>query len=124
MPKYSRDKGYEYQRTVAKILAKYMTPGEEWNTHFQSTPQSGGMKWKGDIQKSEEVKGRFPFHIECKNHKSIRLWDFIKQAEEDCPQGEIPSVIFHRHGTTKEYIAMPLEDLLKFLFGEENEDQG
>jgi hypothetical protein len=83
LSKYSRIKGNNYQRDVAKLIGKVFDL--EWKDHAASTPQSGGMKWKGDIQKSPLLKEMLPFHIECKDQRTLRLKQWIKQAEEDCP---------------------------------------
>ena len=109
----SRIKGNNYQRHIARVIGEIFEL--DWKEHATSTPQSGGMKWKGDIQKSSELSKIFPFHIECKNQKAIRLKDWVKQAESDCPQNETPTVVFHIHNSSKDYILMPLEDFLHFV---------
>jgi hypothetical protein len=73
------------------------------------------MKWKGDIQKSPLLKEMLPFHIECKDQRTLRLKQWIKQAEEDCPPDEIPTVVFHVYNSSTNYITIPLEDFLKFV---------
>lgn len=40
-------------------------------------------------------------------------------SSHDCPKGKIPVVVFHQHGTSKDYIALSLEDFFK-LVPEEN----
>ena len=86
MSRYARSKGYEYQRRVAKIIGKVFEL--DWKEHAASTPQSGGMKWKGDIHKSDLLRDLLPVHIECKNQKRIQIGLWIQQAEEDAPAEE------------------------------------
>jgi hypothetical protein len=113
LSKYCRDKGNNYQRAIAKVIGEVFDL--DWKEHAASTPQSGGMKWKGDIQKSTLLAELLPFHIECKDQKTVRVKEWMKQAEEDCPAGEIPTVVFHIHNSSKEYILLPFEDFLRFV---------
>ena len=117
MSKHSRIKGYNYQRTVAKLIGE--TFGLDWKEHAASTPQSGGMKWKGDIQKSPSLKSILPIHIECKNQKTWALRAWIEQAQSDCPPDEIPTVIFHQHNTSQDFIVLPLQDFLNLIKGKD-----
>lgn len=53
---------------------------------------------------------------------SLPAW--IRQAEEDCPQGKVPAVVFHRRQKNKDgkrvqdagdYIVLPLELFLDIV---------
>ena len=113
----SRNKGASFERVVAKIIQA--VTGFE----FLRTPLSGGFAknttkcsegFRGDIVPADkDVK--LSLHIECKNAKSWSLPKWFEQAENDCPKGKVPVVIFHKHGTSKNYIALDLEDFLKLV---------
>jgi len=112
----SKNKGSSYERTIAgKFKAKF-------NADLVRTPQSGG--FAKNISKADEFRGDivladkdydFKLHIECKNSKTWSLPKWIKQAEEDCPKNKIPLVIFHKHGTSKDYVTLSLEDLFSLV---------
>ena len=114
--KRSKTKGSNFERDVAKkFKARY---GEE----LTRTPQSGGFakksakadEFRGDIVSLDE-NVELVLHIECKNAKTWSLPAWFTQAESDCPNGRVPCVIFHKHGTSKDYIALPLEDFFKIV---------
>lgn len=114
--KRSRAKGSNFEREVAKkFQAAY---GEE----LTRTPQSGGFAKKSS--KADEFRGDIValdenidlvLHIECKNAKTWSLPAWFEQAESDCPKGKIPCVIFHKHGTSKNYIALSLDDFFHIV---------
>ena len=112
----SKAKGGNYERTIAKkFQACY---GEE----LTRTPQSGGFakkstkadEFRGDIVSIDENVD-LQLHIECKCHKTWSLPSWLTQSESDCPKGKTPCVIFHKHGTSKDYIALSLEDFFKIV---------
>jgi len=57
----------------------------------------------------------FMLHIECKNTQTWSLPKWIEQAESDCPKGKKPVVIFHKHNTSKNYVAISLEDFFSLV---------
>ena len=112
----SRNKGGNYERDVAKKFR------ESYNAELMRTPLSGGFAKKSE--KAEDFRGdivpvdkniTLHLHIECKNAKSWSLPSWIKQSESDCPKSKIPVVVFHQHGTSKDYIALSLEDFFKLV---------
>ena len=112
----SKAKGSNYERDVAKKFKA------QYNEELTRTPQSGGFAKKSS--KAEEFRGdivsldenvELKLHIECKNAKSWSLPAWFAQAESDCPKGRVPCVIFHKHGTSKDYIALSLEDFFKIV---------
>lgn len=127
--KRSRNKGSNYERTIAKKFAKV------YGVELVRTPQSGGFMKKSD--KAEDFRGdiitvdpntEMRLHCECKDHKKFSLPSWIKQAEGDCPEGRIPIVIFHQHGTSKDYVCISLDSFLdlvpkKRIFWEKGSDK-
>lgn len=112
----SRNKGSNFERDVAKKFKAY------YGFELVRTPQSGGFAkksakaddFRGDIVPADEDLV-LNLHIECKNSKSWSLPSWFAQAESDCPKGKKPCVIFHKHGTSKDYIALSLEDFFKLV---------
>lgn len=120
----SRNKGSSFERVIAKLFQ------DKYGIEFVRTPQSGGFAknkqsegFKGDIVPvSKDTE--FGLHVECKNTKSWSLPKWFEQAESDAPKGRVPVVIFHKHGTSKNYIALSLEDFFSLvgkdkIFGKE-----
>lgn len=114
--KRSRNKGSNYERKVAKKFQD--TYGEE----LVRTPQSGGFAkkstkaddFRGDIVLMSDDKD-LVLHIECKDTKTWSLPKWFNQAESDCPKNKKPVVIFHKHNTSKDYIALSLEDFFSLV---------
>lgn len=114
--KKSRNKGANYERKVAGIFKDAL------GVLLSRTPQSGGFQkgknvhsdFKGDIVCLEEGKD-FNLHIECKNAQTLSIPAWTKQAEEDCPPGKIPAIVFHRKNTDVESIVLKLEDFLNIV---------
>ena len=112
----SKAKGSNYERDVAK---KFKAVYDEDLTR---TPQSGGFSKKSE--KADDFRGDivclnpdvdFKLHVECKNAKSWSLSKWIEQAENDVPKGKVPVVVFHKHGTSKDYITLSLEDFFSLV---------
>lgn len=115
--KNSRNKGASYERSIAKLFEKVF--GEA----FVRTPQSGGFA-KNKTAKTDDFRGDIvpvdadvecKLHIECKNTQTWSLPKWFEQAESDCPKSKIPCVVFHKYNTSKNYIALSLDDFLKLV---------
>ena len=114
--KRSKTKGNNFEREVAKKFK------DHYEEELMRTPQSGGFAKKS--AKADDFRGdivpvddsvNLQVHIECKNAKTWSLPAWFNQAESDCPKGKVPCVIFHKHGTSKDYIALSLEDFFKLV---------
>ena len=114
--KRSKAKGSNFEREVAKKFK------DHYDEELTRTPQSGGFakkstkadEFRGDIVALDENVDLI-LHIECKNAKTWSLPAWFAQAEGDAPKGKIPCVIFHKHGTSKDYIALSLEDFFRIV---------
>lgn len=113
----SRNKGSNFEREVAKIFK------EKLGIELVRTPLSGGFgksnnvdaqKFRGDVVAVDESIN-FKLHIEAKNQKTWALPAWLKQAEEDCPEDKTACVVFHKHGTSKNYITLSLDDFLSLI---------
>lgn len=122
--KRSKVKGSNYERKIAKIFK------EKLNVDLVRTPLSGGFmkraeehSLKGDLTCLERDK-QFILHVECKDHKTWKLKEWINQAEEDCPKDKIPIIVFHKHQEIEngkrvekadDYVCLKLDDFLKIV---------
>ena len=112
----SHAKGASYERDVAKLFKS------AYGVDLVRTPQSGGFvknalkadDFRGDIV-SADKDVVLDLHIECKNAKSWSLPAWLSQAEEDCPKTKTPIVVFHKHKSSKDYVAISLEDFFKLV---------
>lgn len=114
--KNAKRKGGQYERDIAKRFQK------RYGVELKRTPQSGGFAKKSD--KADDYRGditivdtkqMLKLHIECKNCKSWSLPKWLQQAESDCPEDRTPVVIFHQHNSSKDYVALSLEDFLSLV---------
>jgi Holliday junction resolvase len=102
----SRAKGARGEREVVKIAAHYGF--DSWRT-----PNSGAFAHaRGDIN------GIPGLHIEVKRREQIRMLDWWRQAENDCPAGLLPVVVWR---TTRNpwRVSLPLDEWhgLRDLYG-------
>lgn len=114
--KRAKRKGSNYERELAKRF------GERYGVELKRTPQSGGFAkksekaddYRGDIT-IVDTKKMLKLHIEAKNCKTWSLKQWLKQAEEDCPEGRTPVVVFHQYDSSKDYVCLSLEDFLEIV---------
>lgn len=110
----SKAKGGNFERTVAKIMQ------EAFGIELVRTPQSGGFAkksekakdFRGDITTLDETV-EFKLHVEIKNCKVWSLTSWFNQAENDCPKGRTPIVVFHEHNTSNNYVLL---EEVKFIW--------
>ena len=114
--KNAKRKGGNYERTIAKLFKN------RFGLELKRTPQSGGFAkdstkaddFRGDITLVDDTKDLI-LHIECKNCKNWSLPKWLKQAQEDCPEGRKPVVVFHKDNSSEEYVCMSLEDFFDLV---------
>lgn len=114
--KRSKRKGASYERTIADKFKK------RYGIELKRTPQSGGFAkksekaddFRGDIT-IVDTKQVLKLHIECKNHQKWSLPQWLRQAEEDCPNDRTPIVVFHQPNTSKDYVCLSLEDFMNLV---------
>lgn len=114
--KRAKRKGGQYERDIAKKF------GERYGVELKRTPQSGGFAkksskaddFRGDITLVDDTK-QLLLHVECKCCKTWSLPAWLRQAEEDSPEDRIPIVVFHQHGSNKDYVCLSLENLLQLV---------
>lgn len=114
--KNAKVKGASFERDIAKKFQK------RYGVELKRTPQSGGFAkksskaddFRGDITLVDNLLD-FLLHVECKNQKTWSLHQWIKQAENDCPENKIPIVVFHEYNTSNDYVSLKLEDLFHLV---------
>lgn len=112
----SRRRGASFERVIAKKFEEVL------HIPFKRTPQSGGFAkaaelaadFRGDITIVDSTK-RLALHIEAKNQKTWHLQSWLSQAETDCPKDRVPVVVFHQEGTSKDYVALSLDDFFQLV---------
>lgn len=123
--KTARDKGNSFERRVATFMSKLL------QCAIVRTPMSGGFH----KDKASNMKGDLTvltpnvdisLHVECKNHRELRIREWIKQAEEDANKGDVPIVVFHKHqkidsgkvvDSAGDYVIIGLEDFTRIVDG-------
>jgi hypothetical protein len=77
--------------------------------------ERGGMTGE-DIKLSPLARSMLPISIEVKNVEQIRIWESLKQCEDNAAD-HTPVLFFKRNGS-KLYACLPAEELLKlFAYG-------
>jgi len=112
----SKNKGNDFERTTAKKFKA------AYDAELVRTPQSGGFAkksakaddFRGDIVPADEDID-LALHIEAKSHKTIKLPEWIRQAESDSPRGKIPVIVFHQYGTSNDYISLEKNNFFNLL---------
>lgn len=114
--KNAKRKGGNFERAIAKLF------GDRYGIELKRTPQSGGFAkkstladdYRGDIT-IVNPKQYLKLHIECKARKTLALPQWLRQAEEDCPNNRTPITIFHIHNSSDNYVACKLEDFCSLI---------
>ena len=112
----SKNKGATFERKLAKIFK------EAFGVDFVRTPLSGGFAkhmdsaegFRGDIVPADRDVV-FLLHVEAKNAKTWAFPQWMAQAEADAPEGKVPIVVAHKHGTSKSYVLINLMDFLDLI---------
>lgn len=112
----SRAKGAAFERRIAKKLKAAL------GADFVRTPQSGGFAkgmegaegFRGDVLPAGGASG-FLLHVEAKNAKAWAMAKWMAQAEADAPEGKVPVVVAHRHGTSRDFLLIDFDDFLRIV---------
>ena len=100
MTRAQRDKGARGEREVAAIFRAH-------GFDCDRTPNSGGLRIAGDLY------GNVPVHVEVKRQETLRLWEWLAQAEAECSD-QVPAVVFRRN-SSKWYAVLALDELASLL---------
>lgn len=105
MGKASRDKGKRGERECAALLKAHGFDARR------------GQQFNGS-DGSADVVGLPGFHIEVKRTEALRIYEAMKQAEDDARDGEIPLVL-HRRNREGWLAILKADDFLEMIGGAE-----
>ena len=109
-PSSAKAKGRRLQNLVVEVLLKHFSGKlEEGDIRPAIMGESGE-----DIKRSPLAKRLLPYSFECKNQEKLNIWNALEQAESNCPNGDIPTLVFKRNRSDT-YVALKFEDFLKLL---------
>ena len=109
-PRSAKAKGRRLQNTVCELLREHFKDELEPDDLRPAIMGEPGE----DIKRSPLAKRLLPFSFECKNQEALSIWSALAQAEGNCPEGDIPTLVFKRnHSET--YVTLKFDDFLKLL---------
>lgn len=100
-------KGKRGEREVRDVFRRH-------GFDVERTPNSGGLRWKGDLQ------GIAGVHVEAKRAERLELPAWLRQTYADCPDGHLPVLAFRRSRTAGDptgtwHAVIPLDALARLL---------
>jgi len=84
----AKAKGRKLQQWVRNVILELINTLEE--DDVKSTSMGAGGE---DVQLSPAARKRMPVSIECKARKSIAVYSYYSQAEDNCPKNIEPVVV-------------------------------
>lgn len=105
----SRRKGKEGELALVKKL-------KEYGYDVRRSQQYAGINGDADVVGIEGL------HIECKRCQQVRDEEFLKQAERDARENEVP-VVMYRRNNEQWKVCMRLEDFMKIWKKAEDKDK-
>ena len=106
----SRARGRGFEKSTACDIRDALGAHPE---DVKRTPAAIGGK---DIVLHHALRPRFPFHVECKNCKTLQVPAWIKQAEDGAAKenaGLEPIVVFKLVGNGKKYVIVAFDYFLE-----------
>jgi len=105
-PQTRKAKGREFQQKIAaKIREVFNLPDPD--AVSTSMGQAGI-----DIQLSSEARKMFPYAVECKKAETMKIWEWLSQAEENGKKtGLTPLLVFSR-SRSKTYAVVDIDHLM------------
>lgn len=111
----SQKVGRTWQKVVASILS-YVTKVNK--DEFFSN--QGGDKGDEDVHMSAAARVSFPFWIECKSQKTLKIPEWFRKLDEDREAAgcDEPGLIITKlYGTSRALVTIELPDFLDALYG-------
>ena len=97
----ARTKGGAYEREIVELAQR--AGFKEARRNFMSGGAGGG-----------DLTGIPNVHVECKRRETVKVWEWLAQAEADARPTDLAIVAFRR-SRSRSYGIVPLEDLLGLL---------
>lgn len=104
----SKQKGKRGELEIARILR---------DNGFEDARRTA--QYCGNTGEAADVVGLDGFHLEVKRCETIKIMDWLHQAENDCKGSDTPLVVFRKNGEDW-YVCLRFQaflDLIKKLFG-------
>lgn len=98
----SYDKGRDFEREVASVIRRKIDPTAKRDS------KSGAL----DHRKSD-IFTELPISIECKDHETIKVREFFRQAKAGARMGEMPAAVFPIDNQITALV--PFEDLINLF---------
>lgn len=109
-PRSAKAKGRRLQNEIREVLLEHF--GDRLEDDDIKTAVMG--ESGEDLKLSPAARRLFPFSVEAKNQEKLNIWSALTQADENCPNGSCPLVIFKRnHSET--FVALRWDAFLKLL---------
>ena len=105
MSRASRDKGLRGEREVAGIFA-----GAGWTMRGLE----GSGDWLAMSGRARSSIGPGVLHVEVKRQETLRVKEWLRQAQDEAPSGVPPLLVF-RQSRSFWIAALPLTDLLGLI---------
>lgn len=104
----SKAKGRALEKRVAEEVRAWTNLSED-DIKLSRASYSGI-----DLEMSEKAKRAWSWGPECKNHKSLKVPAWIKQAEENAGlYGLKPVIVFKQHGDGTLYVIIRFEHFME-----------
>jgi hypothetical protein len=109
-PRSAKAKGRAFEKSVAARIAEWLGMTED---DVRSVAASVGGE---DVELTERARRLFNYYVECKNHRNLKLPEWIRQARAGAAKankGAIPIVVFKQHGDGTPYVTIELDFFLE-----------
>lgn len=112
----SKAKGKAFEKRICEMIASSI------GMELSDVQNARSGKKESDIALSAEARKRFPYHVECKNQRSLNIPAYIRQMESDLTTHRKAGtayatglVVFKQHGDGTPYALVRFDYLLKLL---------
>jgi hypothetical protein len=106
----SKQKGKAFEKAVAEAVAEWL------GLPIEDVTRARSGKDECDIGLSREALEKFPYWIECKNHKTLSIPSWLKQANEAVKRlntKQTPIIVFKQHGDGTMYVCLDFFTFMK-----------
>jgi hypothetical protein len=94
----AKAKGMDLQKWVCEKVAQLL--GVRWDNRWDESPVASRPSGQHgcDVILRGGARKRFPWDLECKAMKELRIADAVKQAESNVAEGRFPAVVYRQTG--------------------------
>lgn len=111
----AKSKGRNFQYEVCQMIAdafffKYDQHDPDCLIHSNEMGQSGV-----DIILRGEARKRFPFSVECKNQESLKITEWVEQAQHNQAEGTQWAVVFKKKSLKNPLVLLDFKSFLDYI---------